>query len=140
MAGVAEQRPAAAAARQDPLRQRVAERAGDLATAASGWDVATNAWMSPEDRAEAAWRAGLALGVVLLLTFVVTGHGLGATGFKFFEDVFPLVGGTFLRGSRNPAATIELSSASSYESPKHATSPVEDISTRPRGSAPLMRR
>lgn len=28
-----------------------------------------------------AWLAGLALGVVLLLTFVVTGHGLGATGF-----------------------------------------------------------
>lgn len=28
-----------------------------------------------------AWRAGLALGVVLLLTFVLTGHGLGATGF-----------------------------------------------------------
>jgi uncharacterized membrane protein YedE/YeeE len=27
------------------------------------------------------WAAGLALGVVLLLTFVVTGHGLGATGF-----------------------------------------------------------
>lgn len=28
-----------------------------------------------------AWLAGLALGVVLLLTFVLTGHGLGATGF-----------------------------------------------------------
>lgn len=28
-----------------------------------------------------AWKAGLALGVVLLLTFVMTGHGLGATGF-----------------------------------------------------------
>ena len=28
-----------------------------------------------------AWVAGLALGVVLLLTFVFTGHGLGATGF-----------------------------------------------------------
>lgn len=28
-----------------------------------------------------AWAAGLALGCVLLLTFVVTGHGLGATGF-----------------------------------------------------------
>ena len=28
-----------------------------------------------------AWAAGLALGVVLLLTFVFTGHGLGATGF-----------------------------------------------------------
>lgn len=28
-----------------------------------------------------AWVAGLALGVVLLLTFVLTGHGLGATGF-----------------------------------------------------------
>jgi len=28
-----------------------------------------------------AWLAGLALGVVLLLTFVFTGHGLGATGF-----------------------------------------------------------
>lgn len=27
------------------------------------------------------WLAGLALGVVLLLTFVLTGHGLGATGF-----------------------------------------------------------
>ena len=27
------------------------------------------------------WAAGLALGLVLLLTFVVTGHGLGATGF-----------------------------------------------------------
>ena len=27
------------------------------------------------------WLAGLALGLVLLLTFVVTGHGLGATGF-----------------------------------------------------------
>ena len=25
--------------------------------------------------------AGLALGMVLLVTFVVTGHGLGATGF-----------------------------------------------------------
>lgn len=29
----------------------------------------------------APWRAGLALGAVLLLTFVLTGHGLGATGF-----------------------------------------------------------
>lgn len=28
-----------------------------------------------------AWMAGLALGSVLLLTFVLTGHGLGATGF-----------------------------------------------------------
>lgn len=28
-----------------------------------------------------AWVAGLSLGVVLLLTFVFTGHGLGATGF-----------------------------------------------------------
>lgn len=28
-----------------------------------------------------AWAAGLSLGVVLLLTFVLTGHGLGATGF-----------------------------------------------------------
>ena len=28
-----------------------------------------------------AWMAGLALGCVLLLTFVLTGHGLGATGF-----------------------------------------------------------
>lgn len=28
-----------------------------------------------------AWVAGLALGLVLLLTFVLTGHGLGATGF-----------------------------------------------------------
>ncbi len=28
-----------------------------------------------------AWLAGLALGVVLLLTFILTGHGLGATGF-----------------------------------------------------------
>jgi uncharacterized membrane protein YedE/YeeE len=28
-----------------------------------------------------AWLSGLALGVVLLLTFVMTGHGLGATGF-----------------------------------------------------------
>jgi uncharacterized protein len=28
-----------------------------------------------------AWLAGLALGIVLLLTFVLTGHGLGATGF-----------------------------------------------------------
>lgn len=28
-----------------------------------------------------AWLAGLALGAVLLLTFVLTGHGLGATGF-----------------------------------------------------------
>lgn len=27
------------------------------------------------------WLAGLALGAVLLLTFVLTGHGLGATGF-----------------------------------------------------------
>lgn len=27
------------------------------------------------------WLAGLALGLVLLLTFVLTGHGLGATGF-----------------------------------------------------------
>ncbi len=27
-----------------------------------------------------AWLAGIALGLVLLLTFVVTGHGLGATG------------------------------------------------------------
>lgn len=27
------------------------------------------------------WLAGLALGLVLLLTFVMTGHGLGATGF-----------------------------------------------------------
>ncbi len=27
------------------------------------------------------WAAGLALGLVLLLTFVLTGHGLGATGF-----------------------------------------------------------
>lgn len=29
----------------------------------------------------ASWVAGLSLGVVLLLTFVLTGHGLGATGF-----------------------------------------------------------
>lgn len=29
----------------------------------------------------APWKAGLALGAVLLLTFVLTGHGLGATGF-----------------------------------------------------------
>ena len=29
----------------------------------------------------APWFAGLALGAVLLLTFVITGHGLGATGF-----------------------------------------------------------
>lgn len=28
-----------------------------------------------------AWLAGIALGIVLLLTFVATGHGLGATGF-----------------------------------------------------------
>lgn len=28
-----------------------------------------------------AWLAGLALGIVLLLTFLITGHGLGATGF-----------------------------------------------------------
>lgn len=28
-----------------------------------------------------AWVAGLALGFVLLMTFVLTGHGLGATGF-----------------------------------------------------------
>ncbi len=27
------------------------------------------------------WMAGVALGLVLLLTFVLTGHGLGATGF-----------------------------------------------------------
>lgn len=27
------------------------------------------------------WAAGVALGLVLLLTFVLTGHGLGATGF-----------------------------------------------------------
>ena len=27
------------------------------------------------------WLAGVALGIVLLLTFVLTGHGLGATGF-----------------------------------------------------------
>lgn len=35
-------------------------------------------------RAQAYWpnlKAGLALGVVLLATFVLTGHGLGATGF-----------------------------------------------------------
>ncbi|MBI5259236.1 MAG: YeeE/YedE family protein [Burkholderiales bacterium] len=29
----------------------------------------------------APWKAGLALGAVLLLSFVLTGHGLGATGF-----------------------------------------------------------
>ena len=35
----------------------------------------------PEKPYWPAWKAGLALGVVLLFTFVWTGHGLGATGF-----------------------------------------------------------
>ncbi len=36
---------------------------------------------TPERAYWPAWVSGLALGVVLLLTFVLTGHGLGATGF-----------------------------------------------------------
>ena len=40
-----------------------------------------NACELPERPYWPAWVAGLALGVVLLLTFVLTGHGLGATGF-----------------------------------------------------------
>lgn len=36
---------------------------------------------TPERPYWPSWVAGLALGLVLLLTFVVTGHGLGATGF-----------------------------------------------------------
>lgn len=40
-----------------------------------------NACEIPERPYWPAWVAGLALGVVLLLTFVLTGHGLGATGF-----------------------------------------------------------
>jgi uncharacterized membrane protein YedE/YeeE len=43
------------------------------------------------------WLAGLALGLVLLLTFLMTGHGLGATGFTtrfaawIGEEVAPTV-------------------------------------------------
>ena len=40
-----------------------------------------NACEIPERPYWPSWLAGLALGVVLLLTFVTTGHGLGATGF-----------------------------------------------------------
>jgi uncharacterized membrane protein YedE/YeeE len=42
--------------------------------------------------------AGVALGLVLLLTFVVTGHGLGASG--FFTEL-----GAFVAGSVAPEAT-----------------------------------
>ena len=41
----------------------------------------TDACEIPERPYWPSWLAGLALGCVLLLTFVVTGHGLGATGF-----------------------------------------------------------
>jgi uncharacterized membrane protein YedE/YeeE len=41
----------------------------------------SNACEMPQKPYWPAWLAGLALGVVLLLTFVFTGHGLGATGF-----------------------------------------------------------
>lgn len=41
----------------------------------------SNACEVPRQPYWPAWAAGLALGVVLLLTFVLTGHGLGATGF-----------------------------------------------------------
>lgn len=41
----------------------------------------TDACEVPEQPYWPSWLAGLALGAVLLLTFVVTGHGLGATGF-----------------------------------------------------------
>lgn len=41
----------------------------------------SNACEAPQKPYWPAWVAGLALGVVLLLTFVLTGHGLGATGF-----------------------------------------------------------
>jgi uncharacterized membrane protein YedE/YeeE len=41
----------------------------------------TNSCAVPEKPYWPAWAAGIALGVVLLLTFVLTGHGLGATGF-----------------------------------------------------------
>lgn len=41
----------------------------------------SNACEAPHKPYWPAWAAGLALGVVLLLTFVLTGHGLGATGF-----------------------------------------------------------
>ena len=41
----------------------------------------SNACEAPHKPYWPAWMAGLALGVVLLLTFVLTGHGLGATGF-----------------------------------------------------------
>lgn len=40
-----------------------------------------NACENPERPYWSAMKAGFALGVVLLLTFVFTGHGLGATGF-----------------------------------------------------------
>lgn len=40
-----------------------------------------NACEMPQRPYWPAWAAGLALGVVLLLTFILTGHGLGATGF-----------------------------------------------------------
>ena len=43
--------------------------------------VSPNACEMPNKPYWPAWVAGLALGVVLLLTFVLTGHGLGATGF-----------------------------------------------------------
>jgi len=41
----------------------------------------SNACEAPNRPYWPAWMAGLALGAVLLLTFVMTGHGLGATGF-----------------------------------------------------------
>lgn len=43
--------------------------------------TSSNACELPERPYWPNWVAGLALGVVLLLTFVLTGHGLGATGF-----------------------------------------------------------
>ena len=41
----------------------------------------TNSCAVPDKPYWPAWAAGIALGVVLLMTFVLTGHGLGATGF-----------------------------------------------------------
>ena len=43
------------------------------------------------------WIAGIALGLVLLLTFVLTGHGLGATGFTTRLTAF--LGGSAARSN-----------------------------------------
>jgi hypothetical protein len=48
-------------------------------------------------------RAGLSLGAVLLLTFMLTGHGLGATGFT--TRLTAWLGATWPRRPPRPTAT-----------------------------------